>query len=178
MSNNSARLSRGFSLLEVLVALVVLTTGILGAVAMQLAAKRGSYGALERTQAVALANDLIERARSNPDSAALYAGTFGYGQTGVAVTSCTRASNCNSANMAARDKYEWSQLLLGANTREGANNLAPLDNAVGCVAVNTNAITVTVSWESIESSSDSAVDANCGTASARRRQTQVSSVVW
>ncbi|WP_035482633.1 type IV pilus modification protein PilV [Gallaecimonas xiamenensis] len=172
------RNSRGFSLLEVLVALVVLSFGILGAVAMQLAAKRGSFGALERTQAMSLANDYIERARSNPLTIASYAGTMGYGQTVAVASKCARAAVCDSAALAAWDKYQWHQELQGIRTKEGNASIPLLQNAVGCVSVANNLMTVTLSWEGIQATSDGAIDGNCGTASTRRRQLQVKSVVW
>ncbi|WP_417355676.1 type IV pilus modification protein PilV [Gallaecimonas pentaromativorans] len=170
--------SKGFSLLEVLVALVVLSFGILGAVAMQLAAKRGSFGALERTQAMNLANDYIERARSNPLTIAAYAGTMGYQQNIATSSGCSRASTCDGAALAVWDKYQWHRELLGGSTTEGGNNLPLLQSAVGCVAVANNMITVTLSWQGTEASTDGAIDNTCGTASTRRRQVQVTSVVW
>ncbi|WKE64959.1 type IV pilus modification protein PilV [Gallaecimonas kandeliae] len=176
--STSYRHSRGFSLLEVLVALVVLSFGILGAVAMQLAAKRGSFGALEKTQATFLANDYIERARGNALGLTAYAGTLGSGQTVASASSCSRASTCSSAALAAWDRYQWNQELLGARTKEAGSNLPVLENAVGCVSVAANLITVTLSWDGVQASSDGSIDGNCGTASNRRRQVQVKSVVW
>lgn len=173
--------SKGFSLLEVLVALVVLSFGILGAVAMQLAAKRGSFGALERTQAMNLANDYIERARSNPLTIAAYAGTMGYQQNIATSSGCSRASTCDSAALAVWDKYQWHRELLGGSTTESGNNLPLLQSAVGCVDVpsdGSHRIIVTLSWQGTEASTDGAIDNTCGTASTRRRQVQVTSVVW
>ncbi|WP_406664376.1 type IV pilus modification protein PilV [Gallaecimonas sp. GXIMD1310] len=178
MFEGTCRRSKGFSLLEVLVALVVLSFGILGAVAMQLAAKRGSFGALERTQAMSLANDYIERARGNPIQLASYAGTIGTGHSVTAVASCTRGSTCTNTALADWDKYQWYQELLGGATQEGGNNVAVLEDAVGCVTVAANIMTVTVSWQSLHGTSDGAIDGSCGTASNRRRQVQVRSVVW
>ena len=62
------RHTRGFSLLEVMIAAVVLSFGLLGLVAMQVTAKFSSYEARQRTIANWLANDLVERARINKDS--------------------------------------------------------------------------------------------------------------
>ncbi|WP_192954790.1 type IV pilus modification protein PilV [Gallaecimonas mangrovi] len=170
--------SKGFSLLEVLVALVVLSFGILGAVAMQLAAKRGSFGALERTQAMSLANDYVERARSNPLGVALYAGDMGYQQSVTSSSGCSTTTPCNSSALAAWDKYQWHQTLLGATTVEGTTNLPLLLHAVGCVTVAANLMTVTLSWDGTEATVDGAINGNCGTASTRRRQVQVKSVVF
>ncbi len=58
--------SAGIGLVEVLVALLVFSVGILGVTAMQLAAKRSGYEATQRSIATSLARDIIERMRSNP----------------------------------------------------------------------------------------------------------------
>lgn len=61
----SHKSQKGMTLIEVLVALVILVTGIFGAVAMQASAKKGSFDAMQRSVASALAQDIIERMRSN-----------------------------------------------------------------------------------------------------------------
>ena len=53
--------------IEVLIALVILIMGILGAVAMQATAKKGSFDAMQRSVASALAQDIIERMRGNDE---------------------------------------------------------------------------------------------------------------
>ena len=57
--------------IEVLIALVILIMGILGAVAMQATAKKGSFDAMQRSVASALAQDIIERMRGNDATALL-----------------------------------------------------------------------------------------------------------
>lgn len=52
---------RGFNLIEVLIALVVLTLGLLGIAALQLTTIRNTQGSYYRSQATAIANDLVER---------------------------------------------------------------------------------------------------------------------
>lgn len=75
MSTNSfeARpLQGGFTLVEVLVALIVLTIGMLGIAALYLDTLRASRQALVRTQAVNLAADIADRIRSNRTVANAY----------------------------------------------------------------------------------------------------------
>ena len=57
--------NKGFTLIEVLVAFIVLTVGLLGTVALQTTAKQASYDANQRSAALALANDIVERIRAN-----------------------------------------------------------------------------------------------------------------
>jgi type IV pilus assembly protein PilV len=62
----------GFTLVEVLVALLVLSVGMLGIAALYLDSLRASRAALVRTQAVALAADMADRMRANRDVPGAY----------------------------------------------------------------------------------------------------------
>jgi len=62
----------GFTLVEVLVALVVLSIGLLGIAALYVETLRANRSALVRTQAITLASDLADRIRSNRDPADAY----------------------------------------------------------------------------------------------------------
>jgi prepilin-type N-terminal cleavage/methylation domain-containing protein len=57
---------RGMSLIEVLVALVILSVGLLGIAQLLIHGMRTSHAALLRTQAVNLVADMAERIRANP----------------------------------------------------------------------------------------------------------------
>lgn len=63
MTNN-----KGFSLIEVLVALLLTTIGVLGMVALQGRSIQYTQDSVQRNTAVELANDLIEIMRANPGS--------------------------------------------------------------------------------------------------------------
>lgn len=65
-------LQRGVSLIEVLVALMVLAVGLLGMAALLGNAMQFNQGAQARTQAVLLANDMAERVRANRPNRADY----------------------------------------------------------------------------------------------------------
>ena len=66
--------SGGFTLLEVLIALVVLSIGLLGIAALQGVGLRSSQGAYLTSQASLLAYDIADRIRANPQSVAAYNG--------------------------------------------------------------------------------------------------------
>lgn len=66
---------RGFSLLEVLVALLLTTLGVFGAIGLQLNALRFSADSAHRAQALLMTNDLLERMRANRGASPLYAMT-------------------------------------------------------------------------------------------------------
>lgn len=64
---------RGMSLLEVLVAIVVLALGLLGLAALQMTSLKGGHGAYLRSQAAQMAYDMSDRLRANRESAPDYA---------------------------------------------------------------------------------------------------------
>jgi len=133
----------GFTLVEVLVALVVLTVGMLGIAAVYLEGLRSSRTAMLRTQAVMLAADMSDRIRANRY---VFSGAQAYDPaTAVAAanTACDRAtdpnSKCTPAQMFANDLARW-QTAVQARLPGGTGT-------VGFAIVNTiPTYTVTVSW--------------------------------
>ena len=65
-------LIRGFTLIEVLVTLVILTFGLLGIAGLMAKGQRASFEAFQRQQAISLASDMSERVRANRSQAAVY----------------------------------------------------------------------------------------------------------
>lgn len=68
-TNNRQSKSQGFSLLEVLITILLITIGVLGMVAMQGRSIQYTNDSMHRTQAAILANELIEIIRATPASA-------------------------------------------------------------------------------------------------------------
>lgn len=64
------RRNRGFTLLEMLVALLVLSFGLLGMAGLQATGLRNNNNAYQRTQASIIAVEMIERMRTNRAAAA------------------------------------------------------------------------------------------------------------
>jgi type IV pilus assembly protein PilV len=69
--HNSKR-ARGFSLIEVLVAMIILAVGLLGLASLQARGLKFNHDAYVRSQATTLAYDIMDRMRANRDSANLY----------------------------------------------------------------------------------------------------------
>lgn len=112
--NASRRRATGFSLVEVLVSIVVLSIGLLGAAQMLLVAVRGSSEAAAFGSAVGLARELAEKTRLNAgatagayvaDSRSPVAG--GGGCTGS-------GAPCSAAQLAQWDLREWQARVSGA----------------------------------------------------------------
>jgi type IV pilus assembly protein PilV len=94
--------ARGFSLVEVLAALVVLEFGMLGIAGLSALTLRSGSGSIVRTQAISLADDLADRIRANRNAHVAYSGA-GANKGCVG----TGAANCTSADMAATDLFFW-----------------------------------------------------------------------
>lgn len=99
---------RGIGLMEVLVALVILSIAILGFAALQLRAVSASLEAGNNIHATNLARDLAERMRLNRDGFATYRAASSNQATrdGAASTACETAA-CNAAALAT---YDLSQV--------------------------------------------------------------------
>jgi type IV pilus assembly protein PilV len=61
--------SAGFSLIEVLVSLVILSIGLLGMAGLTAASMNGTSASYYRSQATVLADDILDRMRANPSAA-------------------------------------------------------------------------------------------------------------
>lgn len=90
----------GASLMEVLVALALLTLVIIGVIGMQAAALAGNYDAYYRSQATISAQDLTERARSWRNSAGSFANN-----RGESALACTSSSLLITS--ATADRNDW-----------------------------------------------------------------------
>jgi type IV pilus assembly protein PilV len=91
-------MSRGFSLIEALVALVVLSVGLLGAAGLLLGGLRDQSLALRQASATVLLADMADRIRANPDAREAYASAAHAGGP-----ACGEADNCDAASLAAHD---------------------------------------------------------------------------
>ena len=104
------RTNRGFTLLEILVALLVLSIGLLGLAGLQTFSLRNNHSAFLRSQAVVLAYDALDRMRSNRDQAMLgtgsaYNSTYSQAAGSYSATDCS--SNCTSSALATYDLAAW-----------------------------------------------------------------------
>lgn len=125
----------GFTLLEVLVAIVILSFGLLGLAGLQAIGLKNNHSAYLRTQANTLANDIFERMRANREAA--LAGEYDLKMDDVAP----------SGNTAKTDLAQW---LAG---------IRALPDGDGSVVVNTNGIaSVVVRWDDSRGSSDYTAD--------------------
>ena len=109
------RAQSGFTLIEVMVALVVLSIGLLGIAKLVLFGVRANDSAYLRTQAVNLAYGILDNMRGNSTVAQLGAYNVALGPYGAPGQMCNAvASPCAGAALAAYDLYLWKQQLLAS----------------------------------------------------------------
>ncbi len=102
--------ARGFSLVESLVALLVLSIGLLGIAGLFVGSVRNSRTALLRTQAVSLVADMADRIRANATAGAAYqlANTASApADADCAPTDASAGGNCTPAQLAQDDIARW-----------------------------------------------------------------------
>lgn len=138
---NQRRKTKGFTMIEVMVAIIIIAIGLLGIAGLQLLAIRNTTGAGLRTVATQLAYDITDRMRANEKGV-----VGGYYTTAAAPSSSPPcyAAGCTPQQLAALDMQIWLtrvQTLLPAGAAivcqdstapETATSLAPgCDNVVG-----------------------------------------------
>lgn len=162
------RRQNGATLLEVLVAIIVLALGLLGMAGLQAASLRVNQGALQRSQAVLLAYDILDQMRGNPDGA--------------------DAGNYNvdiDATSANPDVTAWKSKLavaLGPGAKGGIcqrNAATWTVPAEPCPGVGTGFFVVEVSWSEADLSTSNAVQSDLTSSSTvtRGRVTHKTAVV-
>lgn len=133
--NISVKKQSGASLIEVLVAVFIVSVGLLGVARMELFAKNSNYEAIQRTTASMIANEMMQKIRSNPTQLASYVSqTVGSGSLTFPTANCKDGTtDCTPAQVVAWDLYEWEQLLVGSAEKAGSSNTGGLVNPRGCI---------------------------------------------
>lgn len=164
------RRSRGSTMMEVLVSVFVLSIGVLGVGGLQVTAKRSNFEATQRATAAALAQDIIERMRSNPEELGVYtdAGTGRIidGAT-MAVVDCS--ADCAPTSLAQYDLYELEQAAMGVAEQASGSNVGGLTLPTACISGpdgGAGIYSVAIAWRGMTKLSDPTFD-NCGQGSGK-----------
>lgn len=121
-------LQRGISLIESMVAIVVMALGILGIVGVQLRTLSDTQTGVRRAQVIHLIEDLSERIKVNPNALLNIGGyAMAWGTNPTGAPDC-KATACTTAQIIQYDLQEWKQLV--------NNTLAPqADTAADATAL-------------------------------------------
>ncbi|MEM5536734.1 type IV pilus modification protein PilV [Neptuniibacter pectenicola] len=158
----------GFNLIEVMIALVVVSIGLLGMAILQMTSLQQNQSAYHRSQATLLAYDITDRMRANMDEvdAGSYFAANG-ALTGGCISYTGTAAGCTQAEMAAHDIAEWQASLATELPQGGGRvcrsdvdpNLVVLDAEIAnppCAANNSNNPVVVYVWWNDEKSASGA----------------------
>ena len=136
----------GFTLIEVLVALVILAFGMLALARLIARAGDTELEAVQRTQAMALAQDMVDRINLNRRNALQYVGDFV--PDGAAVQ-CADGADPATARFE-RDRCEWMNLLRGALVVDAGRPIGAPLAARGCVTSPApNVYIVAIAWQGV-----------------------------
>lgn len=139
------RTQSGFTLLEIMVAIVVLSLGLLGLAGLQAASLRNNQTAYYRGIATLQAYDMADRIRAN--LAGVRAGNYKL-LTGIPANPGCFTTGCSPADMAITDQFQWNTAN-AALLPDGEGIVACADGppAAGCTDdTGTWAFEITVRW--------------------------------
>src|SRR5262245_49897438 len=140
--------ARGLTMIETLVALVIMSVGLLGIAALHVESVKSARSATLRTKAITLATDMAEKMRAN--LAATLAGdyTIGPGDLGANHECADDSAGgatvaCTPEEMADHDVWLWKQRLANPQSGlpEGATGEITTDGATDPT------FTITLAWE-------------------------------
>jgi type IV pilus assembly protein PilV len=142
--------SKGFTLVEVLVAVFVLAIGLLGLAGLQAKSLQFNHSAYQRSQATILAYDIIDRMRTNLSEARNGSYDIAKADGPPSATNCQASgATCSAASMVNFDLAQW-KCSIGSyddnNTCEGFGIEGALLEGKGFVATDGDVITVTIEW--------------------------------
>ena len=134
----------GFTLVEVLVAVLVISIGMLGVAKLVLAAVTANDSAYFRTQAADLAYSILDAMRANRAYAATTTGyQISFAQSPNMTVQCDAlGSDCTPAEMAQYDLYRWRKQLAGALPQGNGQVVITPATVAGQVAT----ATISVQW--------------------------------
>lgn len=134
----------GFTLIEILITLIIMSIGLLGMASLQINSLRSNQGAYLRSQASMLTYDMADRMRAN--SVRAIAGDYnGFDTDGTAPTDpgcMDSAAGCTAAQQSSADLFEWTRRVNGTGA-----GIALLPDAQGTITRGAgNLFTILIDW--------------------------------
>jgi len=142
VSNSSAiGKSKGVTMVEVLVSIIIFSVGLIGIARLQIVSKQTNYDSVQRVAATAIANDILSRMRANGGELFTYVtangvNTVGRGSITTEPTpDCSTTGNaCTAQQLAAHDLWEIEQALDGVSEQNSdGDSLGGISQPTACV---------------------------------------------
>lgn len=160
--------SSGFTLIEILVALVVLLVGMMGAAGLLVRTVQQEAEAYQRLQALNLLQDIVDRVTANKPVASCYSN----GADGVSLGhKADEVKNCSIGSVEQQtrvvdDLLAWQSALLGAGTKiDGTESVGAMVGARGCIRQIDAAeqiYRITVAWQGLNDTAATTSANTCG----------------
>jgi type IV pilus assembly protein PilV len=133
--------ARGFTLVEVLVSMLILSIGLLGIAGLQARSIRDNHNAYLRGQAATLAHEMADRLRANREALISNSAVYDLAISASAPTGATNCASstatCSTADLAGYDQSDWINRI---------SAVLPLGD--GSISCNTSRVcTITVAWD-------------------------------
>jgi type IV pilus assembly protein PilV len=165
----TVRNETGISLVEVAIAILVLSIGVIGLASLQITAKRTGFEAVQRTEATSLATGIFERMRANSTVLDAYV-TAGIGKTvrnlpAMPAPNCINGTSCTASQMDAWDLWEWERAVNGETTSNSAGGLVRPTACISVDATEERIVIVEIAWEGFQELVNDSAGTGCGTGS-------------
>jgi type IV pilus assembly protein PilV len=143
--SQSRRRDNGFTLIEVMVAVVIFSIGLLGVAGLQTSGLKTTHQSYQRTVAITAARDMADRMRANITGVRSNAYNF---STAPSDPGCVSAA-CTAANIANHDASQWYASLTASLPSPSASSVSCTDINAGTPALDQgSACIITVRWDS------------------------------
>jgi type IV pilus assembly protein PilV len=142
--------TRGFTLIEVLISLLVLAIGVLGVATLQLSTYRQLQTSNNFAIAALLGGDMADRMMANSAQALL--GAYNHSDAPNNPPNCATGA-CTPAQRATYDVAQWQARVTGGADVWGGAGLPAGSGAVAAVTGSTNEFEIIVRWDDDRSGS-------------------------
>lgn len=145
---NTLSNKRGFTLLEVMIAIAILAIGMLGVAGLHMVSIEHNNAAYLRSQAITIGQDIVERMRNNRD--AIDNNKF----DNIVSTSLTMPSSdcltadegCSSDQLAAIDLGQWAQMINSINNDNSRQQLPGAKATITADGTVDDMFTIKIEW--------------------------------
>jgi type IV pilus assembly protein PilV len=143
----------GFSLIEVLIALVILSVGLLGIAAMVSVSLKSKDSSYYRTEALTLASSILDRMRANSAIATANGYDTTYSATiGTAPSNNCTGGTCSTADIATMDLSQWKTEI--SNALPGFSSGTPAGGKIVTSTVNQmTQVNISIRWNDARANS-------------------------
>lgn len=142
-------------MIEVLVAFVIVSVGLIGLLALQSRLQHSEIEAYQRSQALLILGDMANRLSNNVN----VADTYVTGDRGVGIgAACPAGTSTKDIDM-----REWCEALQGAAETSSAGNLGAMIGGRGCIEnLHNGTYMITVAWQGLSAASAPPASVGCG----------------